>query len=143
VLGTAQFLRSQSYRIYETLLSAGIVYILLVFILTRILNWFERYLNKDRERPVAIPLAQTVKRILSKTCRTLSGCWRALSSRFALPNDRSARSVPAEITLARVRIRREPGWTRGQGTSVSCVSPLLRSWRICFISASRRAVNQL
>lgn len=61
VLGMAQFLRSQSYRIYETLLSAGIVYILLVFILTRLMNWLERHLNKDRERPVAAPLAQTVK----------------------------------------------------------------------------------
>ena len=39
----------------------GIVYIVLVFILTRILNWLERYLNKDRERPVSIPLAQTAK----------------------------------------------------------------------------------
>src|SRR5262245_14480045 len=35
VLGTAQFIRSQSYRIYETLISAGIVYIALVFVLTR------------------------------------------------------------------------------------------------------------
>ncbi|HEX6119137.1 MAG TPA: ABC transporter permease subunit [Dongiaceae bacterium] len=61
VLGTAQFIRSQTYRIYETLISAGIVYIVLVFILTRILNALERYLNKDRERPVSIPLAQTVK----------------------------------------------------------------------------------
>jgi polar amino acid transport system permease protein/octopine/nopaline transport system permease protein len=61
VLGTAQFLRSQSYRIYETLLSAGIVYIVLVFILTRLMNALERYLNKDRERPLAVPLAQTVR----------------------------------------------------------------------------------
>jgi octopine/nopaline transport system permease protein len=61
VLGTAQFLRSQSYRIYETLLSAGIVYIVLVFILTRLMNWLERYLNKDREGPVAIPIAQMAK----------------------------------------------------------------------------------
>jgi polar amino acid transport system permease protein/octopine/nopaline transport system permease protein len=61
VLGTAQFIRSQTYRIYETLISAGIVYIVLVFILTRILNALERYLNKDRERPVSIPFAQTVK----------------------------------------------------------------------------------
>jgi octopine/nopaline transport system permease protein len=61
VLGMAQYLRQQSFRTYETLIGAGIVYIVLVFILTRILNWLERYLNKDRERPVSIPLAQTVK----------------------------------------------------------------------------------
>jgi polar amino acid transport system permease protein/octopine/nopaline transport system permease protein len=61
VLGTAQFLRSQSYRIYETLIPACVIFIFLVFVLTRILNALERYLNKDRERPVSIPLAQTAK----------------------------------------------------------------------------------
>jgi His/Glu/Gln/Arg/opine family amino acid ABC transporter permease subunit len=61
VLGTAQFIRQQSFRVYETLIGAALVYIVLVFILTRILNWLERYLNKDRERPVSVPLAQTAK----------------------------------------------------------------------------------
>jgi polar amino acid transport system permease protein/octopine/nopaline transport system permease protein len=61
VLGTAQFIRQQTFRVYETLIGAGITYIVLVFILTRILNWLERYLNKDRERPVSVPVAQTVK----------------------------------------------------------------------------------
>lgn len=61
VLGMAQFIRQQTFRVYETLIGAAIVYIVLVFILTRILNWLERYLNKDRERPVSVPLAQTVK----------------------------------------------------------------------------------
>ena len=61
VLGTAQFIRQQSFRVYETLIGAAIVYIFLVFILTRLLNWLERYLNKDRERPVSTPLAQTAK----------------------------------------------------------------------------------
>jgi polar amino acid transport system permease protein/octopine/nopaline transport system permease protein len=61
VLGMAQFIRQQTFRVYETLIGAAIVYIVLVFILTRILNALERYLNKDRERPVSIPVAQTVK----------------------------------------------------------------------------------
>ncbi len=61
VLGMAQYIRAQTFRVYETFIGAGIVYIVLVFILTRILNWLERYLNKDRERPVSIPLAQTAK----------------------------------------------------------------------------------
>lgn len=61
VLGMAQFIRQQSFRIYETLIGAALVYIVLVFILTRLMNWLERYLNKDRERPVSMPLAQTVK----------------------------------------------------------------------------------
>lgn len=61
VLGMAQFIRQQTFRVYETLIGAAIVYIVLVFILTRILNWLERYLNKDRERPVSIPAAQMAK----------------------------------------------------------------------------------
>src|SRR5262249_44124239 len=61
VLGMAQYIRAQTFRVYETFIGAGIIYIVLVFILTRILNWLERRLNKDRERPVSIPLAQTVK----------------------------------------------------------------------------------
>ena len=61
VLGMAQYIRAQTFRVYETFIGAGIVYIVLVFILTRLLNMLERYLNKDRERPVSIPLAQTVK----------------------------------------------------------------------------------
>jgi His/Glu/Gln/Arg/opine family amino acid ABC transporter permease subunit len=61
VLGMAQYIRAQTFRIYETFIGAGIVYIVLVFILTRLLNALERYLNKDRDRPVSIPLAQTAK----------------------------------------------------------------------------------
>jgi len=61
VLGMAQYVRQQTFRVYETLIGAGIVYIVLVFVLTRLMNWLERYLNKDRERPVSIPLAQIAK----------------------------------------------------------------------------------
>ena len=39
-------------------------------------------------------------RTLSRTMRTLSGCWRALSNQFALPNSTSIRSVPAETREA-------------------------------------------
>lgn len=61
VLGMAQYIRAQTFRVYETFIGAGIVYIVLVFLLTRLLNWLERYLNKDRERPVSMPAAQLVK----------------------------------------------------------------------------------
>ena len=61
VLGMAQYIRAQTFRVYETFIGAGIVYIVLVFVLTRLMNALERYLNKDRERPVSIPLAQTAK----------------------------------------------------------------------------------
>jgi polar amino acid transport system permease protein/octopine/nopaline transport system permease protein len=60
VLGMAQYIRAQTFRVYETFFGAASVYIALVFILTRLLNWLERYLNKDRERPVSMPVAQTV-----------------------------------------------------------------------------------
>ena len=53
VLGTARYIQQQDLRFYEPLIAAGVIYILLVFGLTRILNWLERYLNKDRERPVS------------------------------------------------------------------------------------------
>jgi polar amino acid transport system permease protein/octopine/nopaline transport system permease protein len=61
VLGMAQYIRAQTFRVYETFIGAGIIYIILVFVLTRLMNWLERYLNKDRERPVSIPLAQVAK----------------------------------------------------------------------------------
>ena len=48
VMGTATSIRVDTFRVYDTLIAAGIVYFVLVFILTRILNWIERRLNKDR-----------------------------------------------------------------------------------------------
>ncbi len=59
VLGTGRYIMQQDLRYYEPLVGGAIIYVILVFILTRILNWFERYLNKDRVRPVssgAVPL---------------------------------------------------------------------------------------
>ncbi|HVJ39892.1 MAG TPA: ABC transporter permease [Dongiaceae bacterium] len=54
VMGTARWLQKQSFRTYEPLIAAGIIYVILVFILTRFLNWLERRLNRDREQPVAL-----------------------------------------------------------------------------------------
>jgi len=48
VMGTANSIRVDTFRVYDTLIGAGIVYFVLVFLLTRVLNWLERYLNKDR-----------------------------------------------------------------------------------------------
>ncbi|MBI2255022.1 MAG: ABC transporter permease subunit [Proteobacteria bacterium] len=52
VMGTATSIRVDTYRVYDTLIGAGIVYFVTVFVLTRGLNWVERKLNKDR---LAIP----------------------------------------------------------------------------------------
>ena len=49
ILGAANFIRSQSFRTYETLIAAGIMYVILTFILTRIFYFVENRLNKDRQ----------------------------------------------------------------------------------------------
>jgi His/Glu/Gln/Arg/opine family amino acid ABC transporter permease subunit len=54
VLGTANFIRSQTLRTYEPLLGAAIIYIIMVFGLTRFLYWLERRLNKDRQAVVSV-----------------------------------------------------------------------------------------
>ena len=48
VMGTATSIRVDTFRVYDTLIGAAIIYFILVFILTRVLNWLERRLNKDR-----------------------------------------------------------------------------------------------
>lgn len=48
VMGTATTIRVDTFRVYDTLIGAGIVYFVLVYVLTRVLNRFERRLNKDR-----------------------------------------------------------------------------------------------
>ena len=54
VMGTATTIRVDTYRVYDTLIGAGIIYFVTVFVLTRVLNWVEHKLNKDR---MAIPVA--------------------------------------------------------------------------------------
>ena len=53
VLGTGRYIMQQDLRYYEPLVGGAIIYVTLVFILTRVLNWLERILNKDRDRPVS------------------------------------------------------------------------------------------
>lgn len=51
VLGTAQYIRSQTLHTYEPLLGAALIYIVLVFLLTRILNRLEhRFSPQGRGR---------------------------------------------------------------------------------------------
>jgi len=53
VLGTAQYIRSQTLHTYEPLFGAALIYVALVFLLTRALNRLERYLRPElRRRPV-------------------------------------------------------------------------------------------
>lgn len=54
VMGTATTIRVDTFRVYDTLIGAGIVYFVTVYVLTRVLNWTERQLNKDR---LAMPSA--------------------------------------------------------------------------------------
>jgi len=53
VMGTARQIQKESYRIYEPLLAAGVIYIVTVFILTRLLNFVERRINQHRAAPVS------------------------------------------------------------------------------------------
>ena len=53
LMGSANFIRAQSFRVYEPLLAAAIVYIILTFLLTRGFRWLEQRLHKDRIAPVA------------------------------------------------------------------------------------------
>lgn len=48
VMGTANSIRVDTFRVYDTLIGAGIIYFVTVYVLTRGLNWMERWLNKDR-----------------------------------------------------------------------------------------------
>ena len=50
VLGTAQYLRTQTLHTYEPLLGAALIYVALVFLLTRALNRLERHLRPELVR---------------------------------------------------------------------------------------------
>lgn len=54
MLGVANYIRSQTFHVYEPLLAAAVVYILLTFFITRAFNFAERQLNKDRLPPKAM-----------------------------------------------------------------------------------------
>jgi len=54
MLGVANYIRSQTFHIYEPLLAAAVIYILLTFFITRAFNFAERQLNKDRLPPKAV-----------------------------------------------------------------------------------------
>jgi polar amino acid transport system permease protein/octopine/nopaline transport system permease protein len=53
VMGTARQIQKMTFRVYEPLLAAGFIYIVLVFILTRVLMIVERRINRHRLDPVA------------------------------------------------------------------------------------------
>ena len=48
VLGIVQKIRADTFRTYEPLLAAAVIYMVLTFIITRCFNYMERRLNKDR-----------------------------------------------------------------------------------------------
>jgi len=54
IMGVRTDLFAQSFRTYPPLLGAAIIYIVLVFLFTRVLYWVERRLNKDRAAPVSV-----------------------------------------------------------------------------------------
>ncbi len=54
LMGTARFIVAQTFRVYEPLLAAAMLYVVLTFIITRGFRFMERYLNKDRLEPIQI-----------------------------------------------------------------------------------------
>jgi His/Glu/Gln/Arg/opine family amino acid ABC transporter permease subunit len=54
LMGTARFIVAQTFRVYEPLLAAACLYIVLTFIITRGFRYLEAYLNKDRLEPIQI-----------------------------------------------------------------------------------------
>jgi His/Glu/Gln/Arg/opine family amino acid ABC transporter permease subunit len=54
LMGEARFIVAQTFRVYEPLLAAAVLYIILTFIITRGFRFLERYLNKDRLEPIQI-----------------------------------------------------------------------------------------
>ncbi len=54
MMGMANFIRVQSFRVYEPLLAAALIYVTLTFILTRLFRWLEAHLNKDRVAPPSL-----------------------------------------------------------------------------------------
>lgn len=51
VMGTARQIQKITFRVYEPLLIAAVIYIVLVFILTRVMNYIERRINQHRLAP--------------------------------------------------------------------------------------------
>ena len=54
MMGVANFIRVQTFRVYEPLLAAALIYIFLTFVLTRFFRWVEARLNRDRVAPVQV-----------------------------------------------------------------------------------------
>jgi len=58
MMGVANFIRVQTFRVYEPLLAAALIYIFLTFVLTRFFRWLEARLNRDRVAPVQVATAE-------------------------------------------------------------------------------------
>ena len=61
LMGTARFIVAQTFRVYEPLLAAAALYIVLTFIITRGFRFLEHYLNKDRLEPIQIDTALPIE----------------------------------------------------------------------------------
>jgi His/Glu/Gln/Arg/opine family amino acid ABC transporter permease subunit len=57
MMGVANFIRVQTFRVYEPLLAAALIYVFLTFVLTRFFRWLEARLNRDRVAPLQVVAA--------------------------------------------------------------------------------------
>ena len=74
------------------------------------------------------------RRALARTCLARSGRALALPARLLRANSTDMRSVPAEISDARVRTRTWPAVTLGAGTSRTASLPVRGLWMTCFMA---------
>ncbi len=54
IMGAANILRAQTFRVYEPLLSAAVLYLLLTFLIRRLFAVIERRANRHLQRPPAV-----------------------------------------------------------------------------------------
>jgi ABC-type arginine/histidine transport system permease subunit len=60
MMGVSNFIRVQTFRVYEPLLAAAVIYILLTFIIAGIFRLLEARLNRDRVAPVKLAIPELI-----------------------------------------------------------------------------------
>jgi polar amino acid transport system permease protein len=61
MMGVARYIEARTFRVYEPLFAAALIYIFLTVVLTRIFRLVEARLNKDRVAPAQVPTTDEVR----------------------------------------------------------------------------------
>jgi polar amino acid transport system permease protein len=60
MMGMANFIRVQTFRVYEPLLAAAVIYVALTFLIAVSFRLLERRINRDRRAPLQLKLPEAV-----------------------------------------------------------------------------------